>query len=150
MAPEGDAATYADDLLYVERRAQEHTCWTLSATIVASVAITTVALSGYHRLVILFVGGSVGLFFAASAALIRSGKYHRSFKYLNMIIQVSMVSWIIQIDAELADPTYALASIPPLFYALVTVRDRLLARATQFLAGGTPNDDMTVLAARRL
>ena len=33
---------------------------------------------------------------------------------------------------------------------LVTVRDRLLARATRFLAGGTPNDDMTVLAARRL
>jgi len=120
MAPEGDAATYGDDLLYVERRAQEHTCWTLSATVLASVAITTVALSGSHRLVILFVGSSVGLFFAASAALIRSGKYHRAFKYLNMIIQVSMVSWIIQIDAELADPTYALASIPPLFYALVT------------------------------
>ena len=71
MAPEGDAATYGDDLLYVERRAQEHTCWTLSATVLASVAITTVALSGSHRLVILFVGSSVGLFFAASAALIR-------------------------------------------------------------------------------
>ena len=33
---------------------------------------------------------------------------------------------------------------------LMIIRDRLLDRATRFLAGGTPSDDLTVLAARRL
>lgn len=136
MAREGDPSVYDQELLRVEQRSQEHTCWTLSGSILVCVAISALVLTGYHRAVIMLVGGGLGVFFAVSGAYIRSGTYHPSFKYVNVLMQISMVTWIIQIDAELASPAYALASMPPLFYGLVTALSGLTVSPPLCLVAG--------------
>lgn len=110
----------ATDVRDIEQRAQEQTCWTLAVTTGLCVALGAAVLQSRHQSIIVLIGCSFTLFFAGAGMAIRRGHYHPVFKYISVIVQVSLVTCVIYVDADMRDPGYALASMPPLFYGLVT------------------------------
>ncbi|MAG58331.1 MAG: hypothetical protein CMJ83_18750 [Planctomycetes bacterium] len=141
MPAPGPSQAYQEALLGVEQRSQEHTCWTLGGTILACAALACAILTAEHRAVIVAASAALFAFFVGSAMVIRRGNYHRSFKYANVLVQVSMVTGIVWIDAEQKGATYALSSMPPLSYALVVAISSMtispqLCLVTGILAGG--------------
>ena len=110
------------ELLNVEKRSQQLTGWLLAITIVIMNIFSHLGRTtgmedvlGFTRIL------SVALiaWFIGTSTLIAKGIYHPSFKYLNLILQVSTVTFYIMVTAKLVDANFALSSSAPLYYLLV-------------------------------
>ncbi len=118
--------TYRDlleaELLSVEKRSQQMAGWLLAVTIVV---MNLFAQADHDPNMAIFLNFtqllSVGLvlWFIGTAILIGRGVYHPAFKYLNLVLQVSTVTFYMLTTARLVDANFALSSTAPLFYLLV-------------------------------
>lgn len=138
-APKSDEDMLVAELLEVERRSQEQVAWLFAVTILAMVLLAEHVLSGVnpdHAFVVRSVGIVLFFFFAGTAFLIRRRKYAPWFKYAGAVVQVSMVTSVIVIDAEMRGPLYAMSSMPPLFYGLVIGASSLSISPALCLATG--------------
>lgn len=59
------------------------------------------------------------MWFAGSAIIISKGIYHSSYKYINLTIQVSMITGLTMASYKMVGVEFALTSIPPLLYLLI-------------------------------
>jgi hypothetical protein len=110
------------ELLSAEKRSQQLAGWLLAATIVlmnvfgqADPDPNMVSFINFTQLL------SVALivWFIGTAILIGRDIYHPVFKYLNLLLQVSTVTFYMLTTARLVDANFALSSTAPLFYLLV-------------------------------
>jgi len=110
------------ELLSVEKRSQQWAGWLLAATIIL---MNMFAQADHDPNMAIFISFtkllSAGLvvWFLGTAILIGRGIYHPAFKYLNLILQVSTVTFYMLASARLVDADFALTSTAPLFYLLV-------------------------------
>ncbi|HEC29828.1 MAG TPA: hypothetical protein ENI65_09620 [Gammaproteobacteria bacterium] len=128
------------ELLNVEKRSQQLTGWLLAATIVIMNIFSHLGrgagmedVLGFTRIL------SIALiaWFIGTSMLITKGVYHPGFKYLNLILQVSTVTFYIMVTAKLVDANFALSSSAPLYYLLVIGLTSLsLSPLLSLLAGG--------------
>jgi len=128
------------ELLSAEKRSQQLAGWLLAATIVlmnlfgqADPDPNMASFINFTQLL------SVGLivWFIGTAILIGRDIYHPVFKYLNLILQVSTVTFYMLTTARLVDANFALSSTAPLFYLLVIALTSLsINPLMSLLAGG--------------
>jgi serine phosphatase RsbU (regulator of sigma subunit) len=110
------------ELLSVEKRSQQMAGWLLAATIIV---MNIFAQADHDPNMATFLHFtqllSIGLvvWFLGTAILIGRGVYHPVFKYLNLVLQVSTVTFYMLTTARLVDANFALSSTAPLFYLLV-------------------------------
>jgi len=128
------------ELLLLEMRAQVQTGWLLVATI-AIVNLVIVLRSALPepsmRTFVQFSSAAFVVWFAATALAIRRGGYRPWFKYLNVVLQVSAVSFALLGAGTLADLEHPIIALLPLFYLLVVGLTALtLNPALCLLAGG--------------
>ena len=115
-------AILAAELYTVERESQQQAGWFMAACLILIYIITILqadALQAEYRQFIDTMVVVMVLWFVGNALLIRQGYYHRSLKYVNIIFQVSMVSFFIMISARMMGPNFALSSVAPLYYVVV-------------------------------
>ena len=69
--------------------------------------------------------------------LITKGVYHASFKYFNLVLQISTVTFYMLVSARLVDVEFAMSSTAPLFYLLVIALTSMSLRPLfAILSGG--------------
>jgi serine phosphatase RsbU (regulator of sigma subunit) len=110
------------DLLELEKRSQQQASWLLAGTLVVLNLITEYQYADQHhtfRLFTLVLSAVLIFWFVGSAVLIRFGHYHHLFKYVNLVVQVSTVTFFLLTSARLMGVEYALSSVSPLFYVLI-------------------------------
>ncbi len=132
------------ELLSVEKRSQQLAGWLLAATIIVmnifAQADTDPSMATFVHFTHLLSAGLV-VWFLGTAILIGRGIYHPAFKYLNLVLQVSTVTFYMLATARLVDANFALSSTAPLFYLLVigltslTINPLLSLLAGGFAAG---------------
>ena len=108
-----------EELIHAERRSQRQICLVMATTISVSLVIAYFLLEDHHLNAVMWFGLGMVVIFFALAELVRQGRYHPAFKFVNATLQVTMVSAVIIIDSILEGPVYALSSMPIVFYALV-------------------------------
>jgi hypothetical protein len=110
------------ELLTVEMRSQQMAGWLLAATIIVmnifAQADTDPNMATFLNFTKLLSIGLV-VWFLGTAILIGKGVYHPVFKYLNLVLQVSTVTFYMLATARLVDANFALTSTAPLFYLFV-------------------------------
>jgi len=132
------------ELLSVEKRSQQLAGWLLAATIILmnvfALADTDPNMQTFVHFTQLLSAGLV-VWFLGTAILIGRGIYHPAYKYLNLVLQVSTVTFYMLATARLVDANFALSSTAPLFYLLVigltslTINPLLSLLAGGFAAG---------------
>lgn len=128
------------ELLIAEKRSQQLAGWLLAATIVLmnvfSQADAEPNMASFISFTQLLSGGLI-VWFLGTAVLIGRGIYHPAFKYLNLVLQVSTVTFYMLTTARLVDANFALSSTAPLFYLLVISLTSLsINPLMSLLAGG--------------
>jgi serine phosphatase RsbU (regulator of sigma subunit) len=128
-----------DDLLNIEMRSQQLSGWLLAATIVIMNIFAQADHAPYMQSFVNFtqtLSGGLVIWFLGTAILIGRGIYHPAFKYLNLLLQVSTVTFYMLATARLVDANFALTSTAPLFYLLIIGLTSLaLNPLLSFLAG---------------
>ena len=128
------------ELLKVEKQSQQLAGWLLVVTIIVMNVIAQLQHEGPYSDFLNFATSlSIGLviWFAGTSILIAKGFYHYLFKYLNLILQVSTVTFFMLTAARLVDADFALSSTAPLLYLLVIGLSSLsLNPMLSLLAGG--------------
>ena len=108
------------ELLQVEKRALVLTGWILAITIVVLNVSTHLfregILSNFLLFTIIFSAVLV-LWFAGTAFLISKDYYHPWFKYINLVIQISLVTGLMMASARMVGVEFALTSTPPIINA---------------------------------
>ena len=111
-----------DELFEVERRSQQQAGWFMALCVLVVYLVTVFQyeklLPAYQHFVnaMTFV---LLLWFVGNSLLIRYGYYHRVLKYINIIFQVSVVSFFLLVTARVMGVKFALSSVAPLFYVVV-------------------------------
>jgi adenylate cyclase len=113
----------ASDQLRHEARAEKTSCLVWLGLILLTY---TVFMLGFRQTVTAELVQNISLLvvlmvpaFSLLAILIHRGIYFESFRYLNIFLQVTLVSGAILFDNLAQGPAYALSSMPPMAYALV-------------------------------
>ncbi len=110
------------ELLIVEKRSQQLAGWLLATTIIL---MNIFAQADHDPNMAKFLNfthllsAALVVWFLGTAILIGRGIYHPAFKYLNLILQVSTVTFYMLASARLVDANFAISSTAPLFYLLV-------------------------------
>jgi serine phosphatase RsbU (regulator of sigma subunit) len=110
------------ELLEVEKKAQVFVGWLLSGTIVVlnvPAHISRVGDMSDFLFLVLVISALMVLWFSGSALIISKGIYHSSYKYINLVIQVSMVTGLMMASYKMVGVEFALTSIPPMLYLLI-------------------------------
>lgn len=130
----------ASDLLEVEKRAQQQANWLLAVTVVVIISIAELQEPRFQepfRSFSLALSGTLVVWFVGSALLIRAGHYRPWFKYVNVVIQVSTVTFFLLASVRLMGAEFALSSSAPVLYVLVIgVSSLTLNPMLSLLAGG--------------
>lgn len=108
-----------EELIQAERLSQRQICLVMAITIGVSLVISYFLLEDRHLNAVMWFGLGMVVIFFTLAELVRQGRYHPAFKFVNGTLQVTMVSAVIIMDSLLEGPVYALSSMPVVFYALV-------------------------------
>lgn len=111
-----------DELLNVEMRSQKLSGWLLAATIVIMNIFAQADHAPNMQSFVSFtqtLSAGLVVWFLGTAILIGRGIYHPAFKYLNLLLQVSTVTFYMLATARLVDANFALSSTAPLFYLLI-------------------------------
>jgi len=128
------------ELLEVEKRAQQVAGWLLALTLVfMNLFIRLEPDPSLYTLLNFTHTFSVALviWFIGTSVLINKGYYHPLFKYVNLVMQVSTVTFYMLTTARLVNVEFALSSTAPLFYLLVIGLTSLsLSPLLAILAGG--------------
>jgi len=128
------------EILNVEKRSQKISGWILALTIVTMNFFALVDdrpditefLSATRLL-----SAALIIWFLGTSLLITRGVYHPAFKYLNIILQISTVTFYLLVSARLVDANFAVSSTAPLFYLLIIALTSLsLNPFLSLLAGG--------------
>jgi serine phosphatase RsbU (regulator of sigma subunit) len=110
------------ELLWVEKKAQVLSGWILAMTVIFLNASTHVfhegELSDFLLFTLIFSAVLV-LWFAGTAILISKDVYHPYFKYINIVIQISVVTALMIASAKMVGVEFALTSTPPMLYMLM-------------------------------
>ncbi len=130
----------ASDLLEVEKQAQQQANWLLAATVIVIISIAELQQPRFQepfRSFALALSGILAVWFAGSALLIRAGHYRPWFKYVNVIVQVSTVTFFFMASVRLMGAEFALGSSAPVLYVLVIgISSLTLNPMLSLLAGG--------------
>ncbi len=117
-----DQDLLAHELAVVERKSQLQANLFLGVSFVALYVLVLSQLDqlpdryyGFIHAVIL----TLVAWFMASALSVHYGFYHRTLKYVHVIVQVSVVSFLLMITAAIMGAEFALSSSVPLFYVVV-------------------------------
>lgn len=96
--------------------------WLLSGTIIVlniPAHISRVGDMSDFLFLVLVISVFMVMWFSGSALIISRGIYHSSYKYINLIIQVSMVTGLMMASYKMVGVEFALTSIPPMLYLLI-------------------------------
>ena len=96
--------------------------WLLSGTIIVlniPAHISRVGDMSDFLFLVLVISVFMVMWFSGSALIISRGIYHNSYKYINLIIQVSMVTGLMMASYKMVGVEFALTSIPPMLYLLI-------------------------------
>ena len=96
--------------------------WLLSGTIIVlniPAHISRVGDMSDFLFFVLVISALMVMWFSGSALIISRGIYHSSYKYINLMIQVSMVTGLMMASYKLVGVEFALTSIPPMLYLLI-------------------------------
>lgn len=110
------------ELFLVEERAQYQSAWFMLAStlIVYSFSFAgSLQLSEAFRWFINFIMMLLVVWYLGTALIIKKGFYKRAFKYINIVFQVSLVSFFLMASARINSIEFALSSVAPMFYIVV-------------------------------
>ncbi len=128
------------ELFEVEKRSQMQAGWFMSICVVLiyilalfqAVDLAVSYQNFLHTIAIIML-----IWFIGNSVVIHQGYYHRSLKYINIIFQVSMVSFFLLVTAKIMGVKFALSSVAPLFYVVViSVSSLTMNPFLCLLAGG--------------
>ena len=110
------------ELLSVEKKSQQLAGWILAVTIIVmnlfAQADSAPEMSDFLNFTRILSSVLV-IWFMGISFLIAKNIYHPSFKYFNLILQISTVTFYMLVSARLVDAEFAMTSTAPLFYLLV-------------------------------
>ncbi len=110
------------ELFEVERRSQQQAGWFMALCVLVVYLVTVFQYEKLLPAYQSFVNAMtlvLLLWFVGNSLLIRYGYYHRLLKYINIIFQVSVVSFFLLVTARVMGVKFALSSVAPLFYVVV-------------------------------
>jgi len=128
------------EILNVEMRSQKISGWVLAFTIIIMNIFVRFGqepgMSEFLRFTHL-LSASLIVWFLGTSLLISRGIYHPFFKYLNIILQVSTVTFYMLVTAKLVNADFAASSTAPLFYLMIIALTSLSIKPLlSLLAGG--------------
>ncbi len=128
------------ELYKVEQDSQQQAAWFMAGSLLLIYIITLLQADAFQLEFREFIDTMVFVmmfWFVTNAMLIRLGYYHRSLKYVNIIFQVTMVSFFIVISERMMGVHFALSSVAPLYYVVVIgVSSLTMNPVLCLLAGG--------------
>jgi len=128
------------EILNVEKRSQKMSGYILAITIVVMNVFIEIdnenGMSEFIKFTHLLSGALI-VWFLGTSLLIARGYYHPIFKYLNIILQISTVTFYLLASASLVDADFAISSTAPMFYLLIIALTSLTINPMfSLLAGG--------------
>jgi len=110
------------ELLLVEKKSQQLAGWILAVTIIVmnlfAQADHTPEMSAFLDFTRI-MSSILVVWFMGVSFLMTKDFYHPSFKYINLILQISTVTFYMLVSARLVNSEFAMSSTAPLFYLLV-------------------------------
>ena len=128
------------ELFMVEERAQQQSAWFMIVSVLVVYAFSfskSLVLSDTFRWFIHVMVLIIVAWFCLSLFVIHKGFYRKEYKFINVIFQVSMVSFFLMVSARVVSVQFALSSVAPMFYIVVIgVTSMTLNPFLCLLAGG--------------
>jgi len=110
------------ELFLVEERSQYQSAWFMLASVLVVYSFSfagSLTLSDSFRFFIHVMVLILLLWYLGTIFIIKKGYYTKTFKFVNVIFQVSMVSFFLMISARIMSVEFALSSVAPMFYVVV-------------------------------
>ncbi len=128
------------ELFQVEEQAQYQSAWFMLASVLVVYSFSfadSLTLTNTFQMFIHIMVGILCAWFLGTVLIIKKGYYVKAFKFVNVIFQVSMVSFFLMISARIMGVEFALSSVAPMFYVVVIgVSSMTLNPFLCLLAGG--------------
>ncbi|MBN9691909.1 MAG: adenylate/guanylate cyclase domain-containing protein [Verrucomicrobia bacterium] len=125
-----EQALAAEERLH-EAQAEEATCKIMGVVIVACYLLALIFRPSHEpqmfRIFTLLTGVSVGVL-ALIYWVVRRGGYFPLLTYLNVSLQISLISAVFVVDAQLIGPVFAMSSLGPVLYPLIIALTALRTR----------------------